>query len=109
MSIRSLLLSSPWVESSRNARLLYVTLLCLADKRGHVDACSRALADYSLLSLEEYAAAVAELSAPHPDLGNAGAVTATTRGFQLTRWQFDPRRLRDAARQKRYREGIGKR
>lgn len=104
-----LLYYTVWTTYSTEARLLWVVLLCLADSRGRVNAAHSALARTARISYEEYQSAVTELSAPDPYDDNRPTITRTDDGWQLSRWQFDPRKLRDAARQRRHRERLATR
>lgn len=103
----ALIHSTVWATCSTNAKVLWVTLIGLANAKGHVDATDRALAHISGLSDSEYASAAVELQVPDKYDHDRPHITRTEHGWRLSQWQFDSRRLRAAERQRRHRERLG--
>jgi len=62
----SILMSSIWEESTET-RLVWVTLLALADQHGHVDGTVKSLARVSRVSIEDCQRALACLLGPDQD------------------------------------------
>lgn len=66
----SLLDSSLWVGATKEARIVWITLLALKDKDGIVHNTELGLAHRAIVSIDECRAALKFLSSPDPDSSN---------------------------------------
>jgi len=106
----SILMSSIWEESTET-RLVWVTLLALADQHGHVDGTVKSLARVSRVSVEECQGALACLLGPDVDdrsgvldgrriVPEAGGWRLVNHAAYRSRMSADERRERDKLRKR---------
>lgn len=106
----SILMSSIW-EESLETRIVWVTLLALADQTGHVDGTIQSLARVSRVSVDDCKRAIMCLLAPDPDdrskvhegrriLPDHGGWLLVNHGAYRKRMSADERRERDKIRKR---------
>lgn len=82
----NLLASTVWRET-KETRLLWITLLAMADRHGIADASVPGLADFARLSVDETRASLATLAAPDPESRTPDfegrRITAVERGWRI--------------------------
>lgn len=115
----SIIFSTVWDES-KDVKILWITMMAMADPAGHVEAAVPGLALASRLSLEECRAALAKLEAPDPDSKNPAhegrRVEKSDGGWDILNYRvyrekmtIERRREQGAQRQKRYRDRVAER
>ena len=111
----SMLDSSVWVGTDKNTKLLWVTMLLMADKRGVVEAGIPGLAARSGLTMDEVDAALKVLQSPDKfsksKIEEGRRVIPVEGGFKIVTYEFyraklvdEEKRIAQLARQKRYEE-----
>lgn len=104
--------SSIWSES-KDTRLVWITMLAMADQHGHVEASVGGLARRAQVSREECEAALLVLSSPDPDdksgVDDGRRIQKTDRGWEITNHRHyrdfrTEQQVRGAERVRRHRE-----
>jgi hypothetical protein len=110
----SIIASTIWREDDKT-RIVWITLLAMADKNGEVQASLPGLADFARVSIAEAQTALAKLSSPdehsHSKIDEGRRIEAIDGGWFLINHAYyrakaskDESKSASAIRQKRYRE-----
>lgn len=108
----SILGSSVWAEAP-STRIVWITMLALADQNGHVEASVGGLARFANVSPRQCAAALEILSAPDPDSKSPAhdgrRIEKAERGWSILNYltyreMQSPKQIADAERQRQHRE-----
>lgn len=110
----SILGSSVWAEAP-STRIVWITMLALADANGHVEASVGGLARFANVSPRQCAAALEILSAPDPDSKSPAfegrRIEKAERGWTILNYKTyremqSPKQVADAERQRLHRERV---
>ena len=110
----SILGSSVWAEAP-STRIVWITMLALADQNGHVEASVGGLARFANVSPRQCAAALEILAAPDPDSKSPAfegrRIEKADRGWTILNYRTyremqSPKQAADAERQRQHRERI---
>lgn len=108
----SILGSSVWAEAPAT-RIVWITMLALADAQGHVEASVSGLARFANVSPRQCAAALEILAAPDPDSKSPAhegrRIEKAERGWMILNYLAyrelqSPKQIADAARAQEYRD-----